>query len=122
MHINCLELLAIVVAVKIWGFHFKGKKILIFCDNEASVQVINSGSSRDSFMQNCLRELCYIQAVFQFDIRAKHIFGNDNRVADYLSRWHSNHKFKELFESSVNLDNYQEVIISDSYFSFVNNW
>jgi hypothetical protein len=55
--------------------HYKEKKILFFCDNEASVKVINSGSSKDAFMQDCLRELCYIAAVFQFDIRAKHIFG-----------------------------------------------
>jgi hypothetical protein len=49
------------------------KKILFFCDNEGSVKVIKSGSSKDAFMQNCLRELCYMAAVFQFDIRAKHI-------------------------------------------------
>ena len=37
LHINCLELLAIVIAIKIWGHQIKGKQILIFCDNEASV-------------------------------------------------------------------------------------
>jgi hypothetical protein len=42
------------------GGTFQGKKILIFCDNEASVKVINSGSSKDAFMQDCLRELCYM--------------------------------------------------------------
>jgi hypothetical protein len=52
---NCLEL--IVIATKIWGHKFKSKKILIFCDNEASVYVINSGSTKDTFMENCLREL-----------------------------------------------------------------
>jgi hypothetical protein len=50
---------------------FQGKKILFFCDNEASVKVINSGSSKNAFMQDCLRELCYMAAVFQFDIKAK---------------------------------------------------
>ena len=122
LHINCLELLAIVVAVKIWGHQFKGKKILIFCDNEASVQVINSGASRDSFMQKCLRELCYIEAIFQFDIRAKHIVGEDNRIADYLSRWHSHQRFQDLFKSSVNLSKYEEVIVSETCFSFLSNW
>jgi hypothetical protein len=52
---NCLEL--IVIATKIWGHKFKSKKILIFCDNEASVYVINSGSTKDTFMENCLGEL-----------------------------------------------------------------
>ena len=49
LHINALELFRIVVAVHIWGGTFQGKKILIFCDNEASVKVINSGSSKDAF-------------------------------------------------------------------------
>jgi hypothetical protein len=55
LHINALELFSTVVAVHIWGGTFQGKKILIFCDNEASVKVINSGSSKDAFMQDCLR-------------------------------------------------------------------
>jgi hypothetical protein len=28
------------------------------------VYVINSGSTKDTFMQNCLRELCYIEAIY----------------------------------------------------------
>jgi hypothetical protein len=57
LHINCLQLLVVIVAVKIWGKKLKGKKLFIFCDNEDSVTVVNSGSTKDSFMQNCLREL-----------------------------------------------------------------
>jgi hypothetical protein len=87
LHINALELFSIVVAVHIWDDTFQGKKILYFCDIESSVKVINSGSSKDAFMQNCLRELCYIAAVFQFDIRAKHILDEENRLVDFLSRW-----------------------------------
>ncbi|VDH91426.1 Hypothetical predicted protein [Mytilus galloprovincialis] len=122
LHINCLELLAIVVAVKIWGKTFCGKKILIFCDNEASVQVINSGSSKDAFMQTCLRELCFIQASFQFEVRARHILGVENRLADYLSRWHCSHKYRELFKSAISVDRYEEVPVLMSDFSFLNNW
>lgn len=56
LHINCLELLVVIVAVKNWGKKLKG----IFCDNEASVTVINSGSTKDSFIQNCLSELNFV--------------------------------------------------------------
>jgi hypothetical protein len=48
--------------------------------HEASVYVINSGSTKDTFMQNCLRELCYIEAIYQFKIKAKHIAGEENRL------------------------------------------
>jgi hypothetical protein len=38
-------MLVVIVAVQIWGKKLKGKTLLIFCDNEASVTVINSGST-----------------------------------------------------------------------------
>ena len=41
--------------MKIWGKQFGGKKILVYCDNGASVKVLNSGLTKDEFMQCCLR-------------------------------------------------------------------
>jgi hypothetical protein len=47
VHINCLELLTIVVSLRTWGKYMTGKRILFFfCDNEASVQILNSGHTR----------------------------------------------------------------------------
>jgi hypothetical protein len=45
LHINCLQLLVVIVAVKIWGKKLKGKKLFIFCNNEDSVTVVNSHQS-----------------------------------------------------------------------------
>jgi hypothetical protein len=81
-------MLVVIVTVHIWGKKLKGKTLLIFCDNEASVTVINSGSTKDSLMQNCLRDLCFVEATHEFEVRAKLIAGEENRFADYLSRWH----------------------------------
>jgi hypothetical protein len=50
------KLLTIVVSLRTWGKYMTGKGILFFCDNEASVQVLISGHTRDAFMQNCLKE------------------------------------------------------------------
>jgi hypothetical protein len=50
LHINCLELLIIVVSLRTWSKYMTGKRILFFCDNEASVQVLNSAHTRDAFM------------------------------------------------------------------------
>jgi hypothetical protein len=47
--------------MKIWGKQFGGKKVLVYCDNEASVKVLNSGFTKDEFMQCCLREICFIE-------------------------------------------------------------
>ena len=86
LHINCLELLTIVVSLRRWGKYMIGKRILVFCDNEAAVQILNSGHTRDAFMQKILREICFYAANLQFEVKAKHISGENNRLPDYLSR------------------------------------
>ncbi len=65
-HINTLELLTVVVACKLWGSSWTGKKILIQCDNEATVTVINSGRCRDIDMLKLLRELRFHTATLEF--------------------------------------------------------
>lgn len=111
LHIHCLDMLVVIVTVHIWGKKLKGKTFLIFCDNEASVTVINSGSTKDSFMQNCLRELCFVKATHEFEVRAKHIAGEENRLADYLSRWHIHSRFRDTFLSLVDIKTYEEVLV-----------
>ena len=86
LHINALEFLSLIVALKLWAHLIPGKKISVFCDNLSTVQVIMSGFSRDIFMQHCLRELIFILSVHNLQLRAFHISGSDNRLADYLSR------------------------------------
>jgi hypothetical protein len=44
-------------------------------------KVLNSGFTKDEFMQCCLREICFIAATHEFEIRAKHIAGKENRIA-----------------------------------------
>lgn len=94
---------------------------MIFCDNEASVQVLNTGHSRDSFMQKCLREICYVASVFQFHVRARHIEGVSNRLADCLSHWDLDNKYQQNF---INLTNsaYKEVFIDESFCLFICDW
>ena len=52
-------------------------------------------------MQDCLREFCYMAAVFEFEIRAKHILGEENRLADFLSRWQMHRKYAVMFNQSI---------------------
>ncbi len=51
LHINGLELLTIVVACKTLGDKWAGKRIVVQCDNELSVWIINTGKTRDHFMK-----------------------------------------------------------------------
>ena len=122
MHINALELLTIVVALKVWGVKLRGKKVLMYCDNMSSVNLINRGVSRDDFHQDCLREICFTAAVNNFSIKAQHTRGSDNRVADILSRWHLHSNSEQLFREQIGEEQYTRIVIDSSLFSFSNPW
>ena len=111
------------ITVKLWGKDWKGKKIVINCDNASSVRVLNVGLSHDLFMQLCLREICFYASIFEFQIRAKEIAGCGKRIPDYLSHWDTDSKFKTLFYSSVKGSRLQEYSVDDDLFRvFSNDW
>ena len=66
--------------------------------------------------------ICFIAATYEFEIRAKHIAGEKNRIADYLSRWNLDKKYSQLFEKSVNLKIFQEIKITDEFCRFFGIW
>jgi hypothetical protein len=45
LHITVKELIPIVIATAVWGGEWQGKTVRVLCDNEAVVNIINSGSS-----------------------------------------------------------------------------
>ena len=122
LHISEIELLAICIALKAWGRHFARKKIIVNCDNEASVEVLNSGRCRNTFMQKCLREIAFHAARFSCQIRARWIQGISNRYADALSRWHLSPKYADEFFSYTSGRQVTEVFIYDGLFEFSNDW
>jgi len=58
--INVLELLAIMVALKLWAPALRGQRFIINCDNKNSVLALHSGRSRNRGMQLCLREIWFL--------------------------------------------------------------
>ena len=42
-----LEMINILVALRLWGHCWKSKKIIIKCDNQAVVSVLNTGKAKD---------------------------------------------------------------------------
>ena len=97
MNINQLECFMLVVAVKTLKQKLSRRKLVVFCDNLNTVIAINSGSSRDCVLQQCLRELHKMCALVSCEVRAKFLEGRNNRVSDSLSRWHLSSKFPRGF-------------------------
>ena len=81
-----LELLNVVVAVKTWAEQWRGQRVQIHCDNTNACLAIQSGRSRDSFVQKCIRELFVICTRCDIELRAVHRPGAQLQRADALSR------------------------------------
>ena len=81
------ELFPIVVACTIWHPHFAGKRLQLWCDNELVVAIINSGHSKVPRIMDLLRALIIISMKHNFFIRARHVPGVHNVIADALSRF-----------------------------------
>ena len=65
--ITQLEILAVVIACKLCGQMLLRENVSVLCDNDAVCTVINSGRSRNEFLQAALRELWSLEARYQFN-------------------------------------------------------
>ena len=114
--IHLLEALAIVIALRLWGRYWRGLRIMVHCDNFSVVSSLNSGRVQDKLLAACLREIWFLAAVHEFEIRACHLSSSENRGADLLSRWHLNSSFQNEFFSTYGLLGLQPVSVSVDMF------
>ena len=81
-----LELYPIVVAAVLWGKEWVGKRILFYCDNVATVNIISKGRSKEPVIMKVMRRLTMCAAYNNFAIYSEHLPGKSNCIADSLSR------------------------------------
>ena len=96
--IHLLEVLAILVALRLWGHLWAGCRIQVFCDNAAVVSALTSGRVKDQSLAAISREIWYLTASHYFELHAVHLPGEENRAADLLSRWHIDSSFEARFQ------------------------
>ena len=89
------ELFAIVTACHIWGEHLQNRRLILHCDNESVVNVINSKRSRIPRVMDLFRHLTFLTLQYNIYIRAKHVPGKRNEIADSLSRFQFQ-RFRQL--------------------------
>ena len=87
--ISHLELLNIVVALKVWGREWRGRRVKIYCDNSNACLAMQTGRSRDEFIQHCIREIFLLMARYDAELVAEHRPGEQLTRADALSRMHA---------------------------------
>ena len=84
--IEFLELFAVTVAVMNWIKLFCNKRIILFCDNEAVVHMINDTASKCKRCMYLLRLITLEGMIRNVRINAKHVGTKLNGKADALSR------------------------------------
>jgi len=88
LHINHKETLAICLAATRWGHQWQNKRVIIHSDNQAAVQIINKGTTANDLIMYELRKLFWLSAHFNFHISAVYVPGEQNTLADSISRLH----------------------------------
>ena len=121
-HITQLEMLTVLLACKVWGHLLAGCRVLIYCDNEGTVNAINYHRAVDNFLQLCARELNLVCAQCHCQVRAEHIAGVDNRIPDFLSRWSLDSSYKNRFYNEIGPYPAWEHQVEHDMFSFAENW
>ena len=109
-HINLLEMRAVVLALRKWETSCLGRTVLVASDNSTVVAYLNkSGGTRSASLNMMTVRLLKWAMARKISIRARHIPGNLNVLADRLSRrgslipgeWSLNsHEFRRLVDLS----------------------
>ena len=117
LNIVHLEMLNILLAFRAFGPQWVKKKLLIKCDNDAVVKVLNSGRTCDPFGGACARNNWFQAALGDVDVKYVHVLGSNNQTADLLSRWdfsadHYN-KLSKLVENPLWLNVSHQMLFID---------
>ena len=93
--IEYLELYGVTVAVLLWLHKFRNKRIVLFCNNESAVHMINNSSSSCKNCMVLIRIITLHSLLYNVRVYAKHVKSKDNGTADSLSRLQF-HRFRTL--------------------------
>ena len=121
LHINELELLAIIIAIKKFASRIENRNLLAYCDNQTSVEIVNSGAAKNQFAQGCLREICYLLAHQNAMIKMVHLSSAENRISDLLSRWQVKENRDEFYSMTTGTE-LTFIKVTEEDFEFMHDW
>ena len=88
LHINFKEAFAIYFAAKRWAPLWANQHVVVNCDNQAAVAMINKGSTASPVVMAWLCDLFWMSAIHNFRLTARYVPGVANVLADRISRLH----------------------------------
>lgn len=84
--ITFLEFVPIVLGFYLWSDKLQNKKLILHVDNLALVEILNQKTSKNKRVMTFMRELVLLSLKFNIQIKAVHISGYRNEIADSISR------------------------------------
>ena len=86
LSIQVLELYPIYAMLHLYGRFLANCEVVFYCDNKSVVYNINKQSSKNKFIMKMLRPIIMLLLKYNFSLKARHIKGKLNTVADRISR------------------------------------
>lgn len=84
--ISWCEMLAVIAAVITYSDYLSNQNVLFMVDNSTDVAIINKQSTKSDLLKQLLRQLFSLSLTYNFNLRAQHVAGSKNVIADFLSR------------------------------------
>ena len=100
--IEYLKLVGLTVALMTWGHLIQDQRIVIFCDNQAVVAMINNMVSKCQHCMKLIRLIILDNLIHNRRVYAKYISLSDNFLSDALSRLQFDH-FWRLAPANMDL-------------------
>ena len=82
------EMINVLVCLRVWGDSWADRRVVIYCDNRAVVDIMERQETRDKRLGAILRDILFLMATKNIHLEVKHIMGENNLIADALSRVH----------------------------------
>ena len=121
IYIHTKEFWMVILAVKIWGHKWSGRRVGLYCDNEAVCKTVIYQKPSDPELQRCLREFLFYVCKFRFQPIVLRVSTTDNDIADYISRVYDTPSISKMFQEK-GLPDMRQVQIHDDMFNFSADW
>lgn len=96
------EMVTVMAAIKHWFSDLANLKVLIYVDNQACVSLLNYGITKAPFLASCLREIQFVLAKYNIELKAEYIPSKMNVLADLCSR---------AFSSDLHFKNFNKCLV-----------
>ena len=122
LSINYLELYALTVGVMSWlKDEYQGKNLVIFCDNQSVIHMVNQGISKCRNCMILIRSLVLHCMIYYIKLKVKYVRSSDNTYADYLSRMMYG-KFRKLARINGDVFRSQPIQVPDDLWPMDKLW